>query len=281
MRESEGAAGATLPAVVAAGGVAAGGRTGPGRGSRLSRRLLSAPSQLVLGCCLLAGALALSHPTRMLPLLGRVGPGSLVAALALNVPVTLLRAWRAALLTRHLAHPVPWRSMLAIQLVGQAASSITPAAGGDLVRAHYWRRRHRLPLPGGVAVVTFERLSSFSLLVALAGLWLLPTGDAGAGWLASLAGLGLALLAGLWLLRPRGPLGSWLAPRLPSLPLVGSRAGGLLAAIGHLRSFSTAPSLLLKTSLLTLVVFAFSALQIWLLLGALGAPVPPLSSLAV
>ena len=121
----------------------------------------------MLGLALGAVVIVISHPDRIWSSLQRVDPTLLLAALALNVPVVLLRAYRAQVIIGRLGYQVPMRTMTPIQLVGQTSSSITPAASGDYVRAYLWRMSNEVPLRVGAAVVTFERLYSLFLLAAV------------------------------------------------------------------------------------------------------------------
>jgi len=69
-----------------------------------------------------------SHPAQILPKLQRLGPVTIREVLLLNIPVLVLRIWRADLVLRRLGHRVPLLRVLAVQLVGQTSSTLTPAA---------------------------------------------------------------------------------------------------------------------------------------------------------
>ena len=73
--------------------------------------------------------------------------------------------------------------MAPIQLVGQTSSTITPAASGDYVRAYLWRSSNSVPVRVGAAVVTFERLYSLFLMVAVSVLLILFPRHGVIGWI--------------------------------------------------------------------------------------------------
>ncbi|TMD34204.1 MAG: flippase-like domain-containing protein [Chloroflexi bacterium] len=130
----------------------------------------------IIGLAIGVVVIWVSHPAAILESLGEVDPLPLLGALLLNVPVVALRAVRAQVVLRFLGHTVSFRSMLPVQLVGQTSSTVTPAASGDYLRAYIWRRQHDIPVRAGAAVVTFERLYSLFLLLALAVLARITSG---------------------------------------------------------------------------------------------------------
>ena len=147
----------------------------------------------MLGLALAAAVIAVSHPDRIWASLQQVELLPLIGALALNVPVVVLRAYRAQVVVAHLDHRVSMRHMMPVQLVGQTSSTITPAASGDYVRAYIWRRTHNIPLREGAAVVTFERVYSLYLLIAVALLLIILPRHGFIGWVGAVLPLGLTI----------------------------------------------------------------------------------------
>jgi uncharacterized protein (TIRG00374 family) len=141
--------------------------------------------------------IAISHPDKIWSSLQQADVMLLLAALVLNVPVVWLRALRAQIIIRHLKFRVAMRSMLPIQLFGQTSSTITPAASGDYVRAYLWRSSNSVPVRVGAAVVTFERLYSLFLLVAVSMLLIVLPRHGVAGWIGVAIGLAAATFAPL------------------------------------------------------------------------------------
>src|SRR5438552_3815441 len=157
------------------------------RSARSSRWLA-----LLIGLAIGAAVIWISHPAKIWSSLQQVDAAPLVAALLLNVPIVVLRAFRAQVILRFLGHQVSFRSMIPIQLVGQTSSTITPAASGDYVRAYMWRRTQAVPVRDGAAVVTFERIYSLFMLVAVALLLIALPRHGAIGWIAVAAGLVIA-----------------------------------------------------------------------------------------
>ncbi|MFN2452362.1 MAG: lysylphosphatidylglycerol synthase transmembrane domain-containing protein [Candidatus Dormibacteria bacterium] len=196
----------------------------------------------------------------------RADMGTIAAVIALNVPVIAVRALRTRGLLRRLHAQVPFARQVTTQLVGQTMSAVTPAASGDLSRAYLWHRDDGVPVGTGFVVVAAERGVSFVLLGAVGLACSAPL--LGAPPVAALlVGAGAVLVFTPWLLA-RGLV--VLSTRLGTRPFgrwqgrVGSRGREVVALI------ATGPAMALFTGL-TLVIFALSGLQIWLLAHALGA----------
>lgn len=187
---------------------------------------------------------------------------------ALNLPVVALRAWRTAAMLTRVGAPVPLMEVVGAQLVGQTLSGVTPAAGGDLSRAYMWRRRSGVPVATGALVVVAERVLSLVLL-ATVGVAALAT-MLGPWPLRTLAALAIALSVLPWLTARVGVL-SWLLRLLTGLPLLRRRGAMLERLSRDLVGLTGDARLMTRFLLLTVAVFAVSAVQIWLLATALGA----------
>jgi uncharacterized protein (TIRG00374 family) len=198
----------------------------------------------------------------------------LLLALLLNIPVVVLRAYRAQVLLGHLEHRVSMRAMLPIQLVGQTSSSLTPAASGDYVRAYLWRTSNGVPLRTGAAVVTFERLYSLFLLVAVSVLLISLPRHGVIGWVGVAAGLLLATWAPLLFELMPSSLERWAMGKLARGRFLGRFADGALGMLDQFRALMRAPVMLAWTSFVTMVIFVVSGAQIWLVIDALSHRVP-------
>jgi uncharacterized protein (TIRG00374 family) len=193
-----------------------------------------------------------------------------LASLVLNVPVIALRAYRAQLILDRLGQRVSFRSMLPVQLVGQTSSSLTPAASGDYVRAYLWRSRNQVPLRVGAAVVTFERLYSLFLLVAVSVLLITLPRHRVIGWPAVAVGLLLATFAPLLFELLPTAFERWALGKLARGRLLARFADGAMGMLDQLRVIMRAPLLLAWTSGITISIFIVSGVQIWLVIAGLG-----------
>jgi len=197
-----------------------------------------------------------------------------LVALALNVPVIWLRALRAQVIVRHLGHRVPMRSMAPIQLVGQTSSTITPAASGDYVRAYLWRSSNGVPVRVGAAVVTFERLYSLFLMVAVSVLLILFPRHGVVGWILVAIGLGIATFAPLLFELMPTTLEQWVLAKLGRGRFMGRFKEGAAVMVDQFRNLMKSPLLLAWTSALTLINFIAMGAQLWLVMLSLAHLVP-------
>jgi uncharacterized protein (TIRG00374 family) len=234
----------------------------------------------VLGLALALVVIWVSHPDRIWSSLQQVDPMPLLLALLLNVPIVALRAYRAQLIMGRLSFRVPMRAMLPIQLVGQTSSSLTPAASGDYVRAYLWRQSNQVPLRVGAAVVTFERLFSLFLLVAVSVLLILLPRHGVVGWIGVGTGLVLATFAPLLFEMLPPTFERWAMARLARGRLFGRFAEGAQVMLEQFRALMRAPLMLAATSAVTLVIFIAGGAQIWLVLDALDRLVPMTQAVA-
>jgi uncharacterized membrane protein YbhN (UPF0104 family) len=232
--------------------------------------------RLVISLAFLALLLWKAEPWRLGEVWTRLNLASVLLILLLNLPTPLLVTLRSRMVISKLGYKVSISSLLPIAFFGFWAGAITPARSGELLRVTMLKERHGIPMSYGIASVLYERLYSFYLMVlstlafASAVLW--------ASHLAILLALmvgfaGLALVPTVFYPRLRG-----LFNRMPSLrppwPLgsnsliVGFRepwreGEGALAVL-----FGDA-ALAARFSVLTLLFFATSVLQFWLIASAL------------
>ncbi|TMC10958.1 MAG: flippase-like domain-containing protein, partial [Chloroflexi bacterium] len=162
------------------------------------------------------------------------------------------------------------RSMAPIQLVGQTSSTITPAASGDYVRAYLWRSSNGVPVRVGAAVVTFERLYSLFLMIALSLLLILFPRHGVIGWILVALGLGVATFAPLLFELMPTNLEQWVLAKLGKRRIMGRFQEGATVMIDQVRKLMKAPLLLAWTSGLTLVNFVAMGAQLWLVMLSLA-----------
>ena len=236
----------------------------------------------IIGLAIAAVVIWISHPAAIVESLLEVDPVPLLAALLLNVPVVALRAIRAQAVLRFLGHTVSFRSMLPVQLVGQTSSTLTPAASGDYLRAYIWRRQHEIPVRAGAAVVTFERLYSLFLLLALAVLLITLPRHGTIGWVGVALGLVAATLTPLVVELVTPPsLERYALARITSGRLLGRYASGALEMADNLRRLLRSPQLLTLASGITLTIYVLSGIQVALLITGLGDTIRITQAVAV
>jgi uncharacterized protein (TIRG00374 family) len=227
----------------------------------------------VVGVGVLGVLLWRAGPAQVWAALRTLSLPALLLAVALNLPITLVRALRTRLVLLGLGHTVPWWSVTRAQLAGQTLSSLTPAASGDLVRAWMWRRDDGVPAPTGVAAVVFERLLSLVLLLGAGAAFFAPT-IGGPAVTAGICAGAAALIAIPWLLA-RVPAARHAAAQLlqvaARLPGLRHRAQPLTSMGTQVATLAADTPLLLTFTVTTLVIFVLSGLQIWLLTPT-GAP---------
>ena len=228
----------------------------------------------VIGIALAAAVIVISHPDRIWASLQDVDPVPVLVALVLNVPVILLRAYRAQVIIGRLNQRVSMRTMVPIQLVGQTSSSLTPAASGDYVRAYLWRRSNGIPVRAGAAVVTFERLYSLGLLIAVSLLLITLPRHGVIGWVLVAAGLVAATFAPLLFDLFPPALERWALGKVTRGRFLGRFAEGAIGMLDQFRILMRAQVMLAWTSFLTLAIFVLSGAQVWLAIAALGHRVP-------
>src|SRR6266852_5011447 len=208
---------------------------------------------------------------------------AVVLMIALFLFTSVIRARRWLLLLRPLA-PVGMVRAFAMNATGGLLNYVAPIRVGDVARAWWLWRRHRVP--GGSALATIVIDKSYDLagvaivlglleVFALVGVVSAPRGLLGA------AALAIALLAavlGTALLGPRIAR-SQLARRLLPERLAASLAGQAFAFRAGAKGLWT-PSLAGRLAGLTAVALLIDAFNFSLLFWAVGVPVPTLKAMA-
>lgn len=201
-----------------------------------------------------------------------------VGVLALNLPLLPLWALRSRLVLSRLGYGLPMRSLLPLTVLGNVAGTLTPGGVGDIVRGVALRRQHSVDRAAAAAAVLYERiyLPALTLIAigvaALAELmsdtpWLIPFLALIGGCLAAASGKGYSLLL--------GPLRRWARRRTERSSASGRGSWVQTIAEADERLVHLFDDLRLGTlfALLTGVVYALTALQVWLVVGALGGNV--------
>lgn len=216
---------------------------------------------------------AISRPRQILLSLSEAHAWAIAAALLVNVPIVFLRALRTDLLLRPSGFRLRYPLLIGAQLIGQTSSSITPAASGDIVRAYLWRRGANVPLRVGAAVVAFERIYSLGLMIALAVLLITLPRHGWIGWIGVAIGLGISAAVPMLIELVPTRFERWVVAKATRGPL--SRfAEGAAEVVDNFRRIMRSPLLLGRSAAVTLVIFAVSGAQVWMLLAGLDDIVP-------
>lgn len=100
--------------------------------------------------------------------LSQLNAGTIVAVLLLDVLVLLLATFRSHLLLRSLGYHLSRPLLFSSVTLGFVVGSITPAATGELLRVEALRMHGGVARQDSLAVIAFERVVSFYLMVMLA-----------------------------------------------------------------------------------------------------------------
>jgi hypothetical protein len=216
-------------------------------------------------------------------------PAPLLAVVAINGVVIATWAVRSQLLMRAVGHGLPLASLVPIVSFANTINNLTPASSGEALRAFILRRRHGVPYGRSTAVILVERLWAIWIMAATAGAAAIGTVAAAAPSVVALAGL--AALAAMFApavahrigLRPAAVVAN-LVDREPadaSLPGRRARLAGLLRDVdAGLAEILASPGVSLGFVSSTVIVFAATAVQLWLLLLSLGYEVSPVAAWA-
>ena len=239
---------------------------------RWRKLMTSHQAAAIIGVGVLGVLLWRAGPAHVWTALTRLSIPMLLLTLGLNVPITVVRAYRTRLILDRLGHRVGWASLVRAQLAGQTLSNLTPAASGDLVRAWLWRADDDVPATKGVAVVVYERILSLALLIAIGAGFYSP--ELGGPWVVVGVCTGaLAVIAvplALTHVSRARAAGRTLLAQLARLPMLANRTKPLQRMGGEVGTLAGDGRLLLSFSLTTLLVFVLSGMQIWLLVLGLG-----------
>jgi uncharacterized protein (TIRG00374 family) len=203
--------------------------------------------------------------------LTQVHPGYLALALAADLPMFALKAWRWREMLQMQGIDYPWRDSYLAFLAGLFLGLVTPGRLGELGKALYLRQDRGLPFSEGLANVLMDRLLDLYTILIL--------GTAGLAWFQLLPdwALGLIVLGTVIALLLPGALLSerlalWGIGFLAHVPWLNRYQSRLTAASSQLRQGLQGllkPRLALPLGL-TLLAYALYFTQCWLLAMALN-----------
>lgn len=205
--------------------------------------------------------------------IGEADLALVAAAFALNVPVAALFVLRSHFVLVRLGYRVEARVLVPAIILGNVAGSLTPASTGELLRATALRGHAKVATADSVALVLFERGVSVYLMALTTGIAAafvrLPLGRALVVAVASAPLLAAPVLAPLLLRRLSTASDS------ARTSLAARAFGHVQDAADRLSWILEDRSLLALWSLVTVLILAVSALQIWLLARSISDVVDP------
>jgi uncharacterized protein (TIRG00374 family) len=209
----------------------------------------------------------------------------LLAVVALNLLVIGAWAIRSERLMAAVGHPISVLDLVPIVSFANTINNLTPASSGEALRAVILRRRHRVPYGRSTAVILVERVWAIWIMAVSAGAAALGTivqaapALVTAGWAAAIAAAFAPAVAYRLGFRPAASLAHVVDSssdggrrhRVASLLRdVDTNLGGILGA----------PAVALGFVVSTGIVFVTTALQLWLILVALGQDISPFAAWA-
>ena len=222
-----------------------------------------------------------TRPWEATALAGRLDLVPLAGAVALNVLIVALWAVRSAGLMRAVGWPLSFRRLVPVVSFANTVNNLTPASSGEVLRAVILKRRYGIPYERSTAVILAERfwaiLIMLSTALAASVGTIIPAGPlvSGAAWLIAAALVVLPGVAYSVGIRP-GRLAESVATRAGRVPGRLRSVSARLAAVDELLTIIlTSPRRAAAFIASTLGVFVLFAAQLWLVLGALGSPLPP------
>jgi uncharacterized protein (TIRG00374 family) len=214
----------------------------------------------------------------------------LLAVIALNVVVVAAWSIRSARLMAAVGHPLPLLALVPIVSFANTINNLTPASSGEALRAVILRRRHGVPYGRSTAVILVERLWAIWIRAMSAGAAALGTvipaspGIVGAGWVAAVVAIFAPALAYRLGLRPAA-----FAARIVDPGAVGedgtpgrrARLATLLRDVdANVAGILASPAVAIGFVASTGLIFIVFAVQLWLILAALGQDISPVAAWA-
>lgn len=207
----------------------------------------------------------------------------LLATVALNLVVVLAWAVRSRDLMAAVGSPLGVRPLIPIVSFANTVNNLTPASSGEVLRAMILKRRHGVPYPNATAVILVERLWAIGIMfttalaAAVGTLTEAPPLVVAAAWIGAIVvafAPALLYIAGL---RP-GPIAArYAAGGDGSLGRIRRLAGHLASVDDRLTDVLIRPRRSIHFVLTTAIVFATFAIQLWLVLMALGVRIDPVA----
>lgn len=212
----------------------------------------------------------------------------LLVVVALNLVVIAAWAVRSERLMAAVGHPISLLALVPVVSFANTINNLTPASSGEALRAVILRRRHGVPYGRSTAVILVERLWAIWIMAITAGAAALgslvpaPPALVGAGWIAAIVAIFAPAIAYRLGLRPAAAAARLVEPAAPAA--TGGRRTRLAALLrdvdANLAGILAAPLVALGFAVSTGIVFVATALQLWLILGALGHDVTPVAAWA-
>ncbi len=202
-----------------------------------------------------------------------VDPGLAVIVVALNLPVLLLFGVRSHLVLSRLGKRVDADLVLAAAILGNVAGSFTPASSGDLLRAAVLRSHAEIATEDGLALILFERaLSVYLMSLATATVAAALTQPPVVAVVAAIAAM--PMLAAPLLVPALVRAAPTPSPQ-PGLSIVSRAFARLHTVASQLAVLFASVRLLALWSITTLLMFAVTTVQFWLLARSVAAVISP------
>ncbi len=222
----------------------------------------------------------------------------LLAVVALNIAVIAAWAVRSNRLMAAVGHPLSVLAVVPIVSFANTINNLTPASSGEALRAVILRRRYGVPYGRSTAVILVERLWAIWIMAMSAGAAALGTvvpaspAVVAAGWVVAL--LAIFAPAGAYCLglRPASFAAGLIAPGRSETPGTGGteaadppgrriRLATMLRDVdANLAGILAAPAVAISFVASTALIFVVFALQLWLILLALGQDISPVAAWA-
>ena len=223
-----------------------------------------------------------TRPWEATALAGRLDPVPLLMAIGLNAFVIAAWAIRSAGLMAAVGYPLTLRQLVPVVSFANTVNNLTPASSGEVLRAVILKRRYGVPYERSTAVILAERFWAILIMLATAlaasAGSLVAAGPAGvaAAWVAAAALIAAPSVAYRLGIRP-GRVAERVASRSGRVPARLRSLAERLAAVDDLLTvILTSPRRAAAFMVTTLVIFALFAVQLWLVLAALGSTLSPL-----
>jgi uncharacterized membrane protein YbhN (UPF0104 family) len=209
-----------------------------------------------------------------------VQQGLVALALTLNAAVVALWGLRSWMLLRAAGERVPLRGLLPLGALAFTVNSVTPGSTGELVRAYLLKVRYGVGYSTGGAVILFERFGALVYMAATAGsCWVVTR----MGFSLPSVVIAIGLLGGAACMPFLGVRLARVGLLLPGHRLVGTQRwlrlhDGMSRMAAALAALALRPRTALAFFVASLATFAVFTAQLWLIIGAIGQSLDPVST---
>jgi hypothetical protein len=192
-------------------------------------------------------------------------PRWIAAAMLIFAANLTIRAWRWQVILRPVA-AIPYPIVVRALLVGYGLNAVMPARLGELFRAEFFKKTFGLSRLWGLTSIVVERLFDGIAVVCClgAGLLLAAAAKPNAGLLINVLVTGGALF-GAVLLAAFSLSGSMMSRIIGRFPGLSAQLAMVQQGFEILRTWRT-----LAVVAITLVIYVYDALSLWLLVKAVG-----------